>query len=94
MVMMKSRVRHIFQHKSERGSILIMVAVAILGLLSFTAFTVDNGVLMLSRGQGQNSARGSGGRSLHGLGRLRRPGRGAVRGCRCGTAELGVGTGA
>ena len=40
----------------ERGAILIHVAVAMLGLLAFSAFTIDYGVMMLSRGQGQTAA--------------------------------------
>ncbi len=41
---------------NDSGSILIVVAVAILGLLSFSAFTVDNGVRLSSRAQVQNAA--------------------------------------
>lgn len=45
------------RHRSdEAGSILIMVAIAMLGLLSFSAFAVDNGVMLSSRRQAQNAA--------------------------------------
>ena len=44
------------QRQSERGAIVIMVAVALLGLLAFSAFTIDHGVLLVSRRQAQNSA--------------------------------------
>ncbi len=37
-------------------SILIPVAVALLGLLAFSAFTIDNGVMLSSRRQAQNAA--------------------------------------
>jgi Flp pilus assembly protein TadG len=41
---------------SERGAVLIQVAVCLLGLLAFTAFVVDYGVMWASRGQAQTSA--------------------------------------
>src|SRR3990170_1491408 len=41
---------------SERGAVLIQVAVALLGLVAFTAFVVDYGVMWVSRGQVQTSA--------------------------------------
>ena len=41
---------------NERGAILIHVAVALLGLLAFSAFSIDHGVMMVSRGQAQNAA--------------------------------------
>jgi len=44
------------RRKSERGAILIQVAVAMLGLIAFTAFVVDYGVMWVSRGQVQTSA--------------------------------------
>ena len=40
----------------ERGSIFIPVAVALLGLLTFGAYTIDQGVMLASRGQAQNAA--------------------------------------
>lgn len=42
--------------RDESGSILIPVAVCLLGLLAFSAFTVDNGVMLSSRRQAQNAA--------------------------------------
>jgi hypothetical protein len=50
MLMSQSR------HTSERGAVLIQVAVALLGLVAFTAFVVDYGVMWVSRGQVQTSA--------------------------------------
>ena len=41
---------------TERGAILLVVAVALLGLLAFSAFSIDHGVMMVSRGQAQNAA--------------------------------------
>ncbi len=41
---------------SEGGSILIPVAVCMLGLLTFSAFTIDHGVLLSSRRQAQTAA--------------------------------------
>ena len=40
----------------ERGAIIIHVAVALLGLLAFSSFTVDNGIRMVARGQAQTAA--------------------------------------
>ena len=42
--------------RSERGAIIIHVAIAMLGLLAFSAFSIDHGVMMVSRGQAQNAA--------------------------------------
>ena len=42
--------------RDESGSILIPVAVCLLGLLAFSAFTVDNGIMLSSRRQAQNAA--------------------------------------
>ncbi len=42
--------------RSDDGSILIPVAVCLLGLLTFSAFTIDNGVMLSSRRQAQNAA--------------------------------------
>ena len=42
--------------RNQRGAILIHVAVALLGLLAFSAFSIYHGVMMLSRGQAQNAA--------------------------------------
>jgi hypothetical protein len=44
------------RHQSERGAILIHVAVASVVLIAFTMFIVDYGILWLSRNQAQNSA--------------------------------------
>lgn len=41
---------------SEQGAVLIQVAIALLGLVAFTAFVVDYGVMWVSRGQVQTSA--------------------------------------
>jgi hypothetical protein len=41
---------------SERGSALIMVAIAIVVLTGFSAFVLDYGVMWLGRGQSQNGA--------------------------------------
>ena len=40
----------------ERGAILIHVAIAMLGLLAFSSFSIDYGVMMVSRGQAQTAA--------------------------------------
>lgn len=40
----------------ERGSVLVMVAVAMLALLALTAFVFDYGVMWSARGQAQNAA--------------------------------------
>ena len=40
----------------ERGAIIIHVAVALLGLLAFSSFTIDNGIRMVARGQAQTAA--------------------------------------
>jgi len=45
-----------FDRSSERGAILIQVAVALLGLTVFSAFVLDYGVLWSARGQAQNAA--------------------------------------
>ena len=42
--------------RDESGSILIPVAIALLGLLAFSAFTIDNGVMLSSRREAQNAA--------------------------------------
>ena len=42
--------------RSEGGSILIPVAVCMLGLLTFSAFTIDHGILLSSRRQAQTAA--------------------------------------
>ena len=41
---------------SERGAVLIQVAVCLLVLLAFSAFVVDYGVMWASRGQAQTAA--------------------------------------
>ena len=44
------------RRRPERGAILIHVAIALLGLVAFSAFSIDHGVMMLSRGEAQNAA--------------------------------------
>ena len=44
------------RRKGERGAIVIHVAISLLALLAFSAFTIDHGVMMVSRGQAQTSA--------------------------------------
>lgn len=41
---------------SERGAIVIQIAVCLLGLMAFSAFVVDYGIMWASRGQAQTSA--------------------------------------
>lgn len=42
--------------RSERGAVLVHVAVAIIGLTAFAALTIDYGILWMSRRQAQNAA--------------------------------------
>ena len=42
--------------RSERGAVLVQVAIAILVLTAMATFVVDHGVLWVSRGQAQNAA--------------------------------------
>ena len=42
--------------QTQRGAILIHIMIAMLGLLAFSAFSIDHGVMMVSRGQAQNAA--------------------------------------
>ncbi len=51
-----SGTRVVSRWRDESGSILIPVAVCLLGLLVFSAFTVDNGVMLSSRRQAQTAA--------------------------------------
>ncbi len=44
------------KRRAERGAILVHVAVSLVGLLAFSAFTIDYGVMMVSRAQAQNAA--------------------------------------
>ena len=44
------------RQRSERGAVLIMVAMAMLAMLAFGAFFVDYGVMWASRGQIQTAA--------------------------------------
>ncbi len=44
------------RRSSERGAVVIQVAVCLLGLLAFTSFVVDYGVMWTSRGQAQTAA--------------------------------------
>ena len=46
----------LMQVRSERGAIIIQVAVALLMLLAFTTFVVDQGLMFVARGQAQNAA--------------------------------------
>lgn len=41
---------------SERGAVLVYVAICLLALIAFSAFVVDYGVMMASRGQAQTAA--------------------------------------
>src|SRR5688572_7854130 len=41
---------------SERGAVMIQVAVCLLALLAFTAFVLDYGVVWVGRGQAQTAA--------------------------------------
>src|SRR5688572_22481295 len=41
---------------SERGAVLVQVAIALMGLIALSAFVVDYGVLWVARRQAQNSA--------------------------------------
>ena len=45
-----------YAHSSQRGAVLIHVAIALLGLIAFTTFVVDYGVMWVSRSQAQTSA--------------------------------------
>lgn len=53
---MENSVNLLRQSRGDRGAILVHVALMLAGLLAFSAFSIDNGIMMLSRGQGQNSA--------------------------------------
>src|SRR5512134_2179086 len=44
------------QPGNDRGAILVHVAMSLLALMAFVAFTLDYGVLWSSRGQAQNAA--------------------------------------
>ena len=44
------------KRENERGAMLVHVALAILALMAFSAFSIDYGVFWLSRRQAQNSA--------------------------------------
>ena len=44
---------------SERGAVLVHVAIALIGLMAFSAFVIDYGVLWAARRQAQNSADGA-----------------------------------
>ena len=47
---------HVRARMRERGSVMVTVAVALVGLVGFSALSVDYGVFWLSRRQAQNSA--------------------------------------
>jgi Putative Flp pilus-assembly TadE/G-like len=62
---MAMKVRRSFRHRprrtirrarGERGAVLVHVAVALVGLLAFSALSIDLGVLWIARGQAQNAA--------------------------------------
>ena len=53
---MRSVVRDAIVAGSARGAVLVHVAVAIIGLLAFSALTIDYGVMWMSRRQAQNAA--------------------------------------
>jgi hypothetical protein len=42
--------------RSDRGAILVHVAISLLALITFSAFTIDYGVFYVARGQAQNAA--------------------------------------
>lgn len=42
--------------RSERGAVLVQVAIALVGLMALSAFVIDYGVLWVARRQAQNSA--------------------------------------
>jgi hypothetical protein len=42
--------------RSERGAVLVQVAIALVGLMALSAFVIDYGVMWVSRRQAQNSA--------------------------------------
>ena len=44
------------RRQSERGAVIIIVAISLLGLLAFGAFSVDHGIMITSRAQAQNAA--------------------------------------
>ena len=67
------------RRRPERGAILIHVAIALLGLVAFSAFSIDHGVMMLSRGRiltstsSPNSCNRSLNLACNSLGRILRP---------------------
>ena len=42
--------------RAERGAVLVHVAIAMIGLLAFSSFVIDYGVLWAARRQAQNAA--------------------------------------
>src|SRR5262245_32168327 len=55
--MRSAMIRHSTErHSSERGAVLVQVSIALLGLMAFSAFVMDYGILWASRGQAQTSA--------------------------------------
>ncbi|MGE3889211.1 MAG: pilus assembly protein TadG-related protein, partial [Vicinamibacterales bacterium] len=42
--------------RSERGAVLVQVAIAMVGLVAFSAFVIDYGVMWVARRQAQNAA--------------------------------------
>ena len=61
-----------FNFSRERGAVLIHVAVAMLGLLAFSALVIDYGIFWVSRRQAQNAADAGGAGRRDGAG-VRRP---------------------
>ena len=65
---------------SERGAVIVHVAIALVGLMAFSAFVIDYGVMWAARRQAQNSADAGahGGRDLAGLRRFQQSGHGSA----------------
>ena len=43
-------------HASERGAVLVHVAIALIGVMGFSAFVIDYGIMWVARRQAQNAA--------------------------------------
>src|SRR5215210_5313905 len=48
--------RSVIREGSERGSVIVHVAVALVGLVAFSALSIDYGAMWMSRRQAQNAA--------------------------------------
>jgi Flp pilus assembly protein TadG len=48
--------RSTYRRSSQRGAVLIHVAIALLGLIAFSTFVADYGIMWVSRGQAQTAA--------------------------------------